>query len=118
MSQSKDIRKNATVEDKVGILTIHRRTSDIMADYLEGRITFAAAKEENEVVTNAIPDTSSKILIPLVGSFSSIEVLPRLVRLPSGCLIEKPVGDISQLEHAEDYIRSQRASIPIRQHYC
>ena len=113
MSQSKDIRKNATVEDKVGILTIHRRTSDIMADYLEGRITFAAAKEENEAVTNAIPDTSSKILIPLVGSFSSIEVLPRLVRLPSGCLIEKPVGGINQLEHAEDYIRSQRANIPI-----
>lgn len=115
MSQSKDVCKNTTMEDIASMPNNHRRTSDIMADYLEGRITFAAAKEENEAVTNAIPDTSSKILIPLVGSFSSIEELPRqwLVRLPSGCLIEKPVGSISQLEHAEDYIRSQRANIPI-----
>ena len=73
MSQSKDVCKNATMEDKVGIPTIHRKTSAIMSDYLKGGITFAAAKEENEVVTNAIPDTSSKILIPLVGSFLALK---------------------------------------------
>ena len=46
MSQSKDACKNATMEDNVGIPTIHRRTSAIMADYLKGGITFAEAETE------------------------------------------------------------------------
>ena len=48
MSQSKDVCKNTTMEDIASMPNNHRRTFDIMADYLEGRITFAAAKEENE----------------------------------------------------------------------
>ena len=46
MSQSKDVCKNATMEDKVGVPTIHRKTSAIMADYLKGGITFAEAGTE------------------------------------------------------------------------
>ena len=57
MSQSKDACKNATMEDKVGILTIHRRTSDIMADYLKGGITFAEAGTELNALTATMQES-------------------------------------------------------------
>ena len=57
MSQSKDVCKNATVEDKVGIPTIHRRTSDIMADYLKGGITFAEAGAELDALAATMQES-------------------------------------------------------------
>ena len=57
MSQSKDVCKNATVKDIVGMPTIHHRTSDIMADYLEGRTTFAEAEAELDVLAATMQES-------------------------------------------------------------
>lgn len=41
----------------MGILTIHRRTSDIMADYLKGDITFAEAETELDALVATMQES-------------------------------------------------------------
>ena len=57
MSQSKDVCKITTAEDIVGMSTIHRRTSDIMADYLKGGITFAEAGTELDALAATMQES-------------------------------------------------------------
>jgi hypothetical protein len=45
------------MEDKVGVPTIHRKTSAIMADYLKGGITFAEAGTELDALVATMQES-------------------------------------------------------------